>query len=115
MQILFLVLNKVECLEDLLVKLAEGGVRGGTIIESTGMARALGDAEDSNFLGSLRMLLDPQREESKTLFFVLRDEQVATVREIINDVTGGLDKPDTGIMFGTNLTFVEGLGKGLGA
>ena len=31
MQALFLVLNKVECLDDLLVKLAEAGVGGGTI------------------------------------------------------------------------------------
>ncbi len=111
MQALFLVLNKVECLEELLAKLAESGVRGGTIIESTGMARVLGDSEDFNILGSLRAFLDPRRVESKTLFFVLRDEQIQKTRNIINEVVGGLDKPDTGIMFGVPLSFVEGVGK----
>lgn len=111
MQIVFLVLNKVECLEELLLQLAEAGVRGGTIIDSTGMARVLGDAEDFNILGSLRQLLDPSREESKTLFFVLREEQVRIVRNIIDEVIGGLDQPDTGIMFGMPLSFVEGIGE----
>lgn len=112
MQVLFLVLNKVECLEELLVSLAESGIHGGTVIESTGMARVLGDAEDMNVLGTLRALLDPQRKESKTLFFVLPEEQVDVVRRIVNEVTGGLNKPDTGILFGTPVTFIEGIGGG---
>ena len=111
MQALFLVLNKVECLETLLSKLAESGVRGGTVIESTGMARVLGDAEDVSILGSLRAFLDPRRVESKTLFFVLPEAQIDQTRNIINEVVGGLDKPDTGIMFGVPLSFVEGTGE----
>lgn len=111
MQALFLVLNKVECLEELLVRLAESGVKGGTVIESTGMARILGDAEDFNILGTLRQLMDPSRVESKTLFFVLKDEQIQKTREIIDEVTGGLEKPNTGIMFGVKLSFVEGIGE----
>lgn len=110
MQVLFLVLNKIECLDDLLMRLSEAGVRGGTIIETTGMARALGDHEDWNILGTLRQMLDPARQESKTLFFVLRDEELALVRRVINEVVGGLDQPDTGIMFGFPLSFVEGIG-----
>lgn len=110
MQVLFLVLNKVECLEELLMRLSDAGVRGGTIIDSTGMARALGDHEDWHILGTLRQMLDPAREESKTLFFVLKEEQVTEVRAIINDVVGGLSKPDTGILFGLPLSFVEGIG-----
>ncbi|MEG0691791.1 MAG: hypothetical protein RR444_01790 [Oscillospiraceae bacterium] len=110
MQAVVLVLNKVELLEKLLGTLAESGVKGGTIIESTGMARALGDSEDFNILGSLRMLLEPMREESKTIFFVVKDEQVNLVRKIIDDVVGGLHNPDTGIVFGINLNFVDGIG-----
>lgn len=110
MQIVFLVLNKVECLEELLVELTEAGIHGGTVIESTGMARILGDAEDLHIFGSLRKLLDPSRVESKTLFFVLREEQTPTLRRIVNQVTGGLDQPDTGILFGMPLSFVEGIG-----
>ncbi|MCI8406049.1 MAG: hypothetical protein HFE43_03435 [Oscillospiraceae bacterium] len=111
MQIVFLVLNKVECLEELLVQLTEAGVHGGTVIESTGMARLLGDAEDLHIFGSLRKLLDPSRVESKTLFFVLREEQIPALRQVVNQVTGGLEKPDTGILFGMPVTFVEGIGE----
>ena len=111
MKVLFLVLNKIECLDDLLVALTECGVQGGTIIESTGMAHALGDNDDVNILGSLRMLFDPERVESKTLFFVLSDDMVQKARTVINDVVGGMDKPNTGIMFSIPLDFVEGLHK----
>lgn len=111
MHVMFLVLNKVDCLEELLVSLADSGVKGGTIIESTGMARALGDSDDANILGSLRMLFDPEREESKTLFFVLEDEMLPVARDIINKVTGGLDKPDSGIIFTIPIDNVEGLRK----
>lgn len=110
MKAVFLVLNKVDCLEKLLVRLAEEGVRGGTVIESTGMARLLGDNEEFNILGSLRQLLDPQREESRTLFFVLPDEQISTVRTVVDEVTGGINNPDTGILFGIDISFVDGLG-----
>jgi len=109
MQIVFLVLNKVECLEQLLSELLEAGVHGGTVIESTGMARILGDSEDLHVWGSLRKLFDPSRVESRTLFFVLPESQVQTVRDVIDRVTGGLDKPNTGIMFGMPLSFVEGV------
>lgn len=109
MKAIVLVLNKVECLEKLLVRLAEQGVKGGTIIDSTGMARALGDSEDLNILGSLRMFLDPSREESKTMFFVVEDCQVATVKKAVYEIVGDLNMPQTGILFGVDLNFVDGV------
>ena len=42
---------------------------------------------------------------------VLRDEQVDLAKNIVNKVTGGLDAPDSGIMFALPLTMVEGLNK----
>ena len=39
MQVIFVVLNKIECLEDLLARLKKAGVTGGTIIDSTGMVK----------------------------------------------------------------------------
>lgn len=41
MQVLFLVLHKVEKLDDLLVVLQNNGITGGTIIESKGMINTL--------------------------------------------------------------------------
>ena len=40
---------------------------------------------------------------------VIADDQVALVSRILNEVTGGLDKPDTGILFTTPVSYMEGL------
>ena len=42
---------------------------------------------------------------------VLNDEEVQVARRVIERVTGGLDKPDTGILFAVPALFVEGMKK----
>ena len=80
MHVIFLVLNKIECLDDVLAKLKKAGVTGGTIIDSTGMVKKLEDSAESYILGSLRLFLEDPRPESKTLFFIINDNQVELVR-----------------------------------
>ncbi len=111
MQLLVLVLNQTEHLEHLLSELAAQGIRGATVLSSTGMARILCEEEDSFLFGGLRSILNPERKTSKTLFIVLSDEQVQLARSIVNQVTGGFDKPDTGIMFSVPTLLTEGLDK----
>ena len=110
MQVVVIVLNKVECLEELLEKYSEGGIRGATILESRGMAHALSEFSELSFMASLRMLLDPDHQESKTIFAVVDDDQIETVSKITNEVTGGLDKSDTGVMFAMPVSYTEGIG-----
>jgi hypothetical protein len=57
---------------------------------------------------SLRMLLDPGHKESRTIFMVIKEEQIPTISEIVNDVTGGLDQPDSGIIFTVPVGYTEG-------
>lgn len=110
MQALFLVLHKVECLDELLVALQNAGINGGTIIESKGMLNTL--KKNENFIiDSLRIFLEDPREESKVLFFILNQEKVEIARKIIDQSLGGIDHPNTGIMFGFDLNFVDGLNK----
>ena len=109
MKLLVLILNKTECMENLLIKLGEGGIKGATILESTGMARAIGDLEVLSYFGSLRMVLDPQHTTSKTILIVVEDDHVEIAKEIINEATGGIDKPDTGILIGLPILFAEGV------
>lgn len=112
MQLLVLVLNKVEVLEELLTQMVSGGISGATILNSTGMATTLVHSEeDVPLFGILRKMLNPDREESKTIFTVLKDEQIDTAKEIINHVVGGLENPDTGILFTLPINSVEGLVK----
>ncbi len=113
MQALFVVLKQVELVNELIHALAQAGVHGGTIIDSTGMANALAEYEDLPIFGVLRRIIqdDGQKESSKTLLFVLKDEEIDTVKQVIHDVVGSLERPNSGIMFAVPVTFVEGLGE----
>lgn len=99
MQMLVLVLNKTEVLEELLKSMTHNSINGATILESTGMAHALFAKEDTAFLGSLRLLLDPEHEKNKTIFMVLKDDMVDTAIRVIENVVGDLSRPDTGVIF----------------
>jgi len=111
MYVIFLVLNKTECLDDVLAKLKKAGVSGGTIIESTGMVKKLEDSTESYILGSLRLFLEEPRPESKTIFFIVKDEQVEIVRKTVDEAIGGINNPNTGILFGFPISFADGLMK----
>lgn len=108
MQALFLVLHKVEKLDDLLIALQDNGIKGGTIIDSKGMLNTLKE-HDNFIIESLRIILEDPREASKTLFFILKKEDVQKARKVIDKTLGGINNPNTGIMFGIDLAFVEGL------
>ena len=110
MQALFLVLHKIEKLDDLLVALQNNGITGGTIIESKGMINTLKNS-DNFIIESLRIILEDPRESSKTLFFILKNEEVTNARKIIDETLGGINNPNTGIIFGIDLAFVDGLSK----
>lgn len=112
LQLLILILKKVELMEELIKQLAESGVRGGTILEGAGMAKALVNMEDLPIFGMLRHLLaDEEKVACKVMLFVLKDEQVMETRGTIKNVIGDLNVPNTGIMFSMPVTYVEGLGE----
>ncbi len=113
MQMFVLVLNREECMEPILEAMLEKGLSGATILNSTGMIHTLEDDDnvDLPMLGLLRHLLNPERRTSKTMFTLIEEDKIGMLMGIINEKTGGLDKPDTGIAFAVPTTFVEGLKK----
>lgn len=111
MKLLIIVLNKVEYLDKLLAKFGQCSIPGATILNSKGMAQELGGHDELRFLGSLRLLMNPARQENVTIFMAIPDEKVKTVSKIVNEVTGGLDQPDTGILFTVPIDYTEGMGK----
>lgn len=111
MQLLIIVLNKLECLDKLLTALGKQKIPGATILDSKGMAQELEAHDELRFLGSLRLLMNPAHKENKTILMVLSDDKVPVVSKIVNEVTGGLDRPDSGILFTVPISYVEGLGK----
>ena len=85
------------------------GLKGATIFNSTGMVRELTRSEDYPLFGSLRFLMTPEHEESKTLFMVLPEERVSLAKETIRDILGDLSKPNTGVMFTLPVIDAEGI------
>jgi len=112
MEILMVILKKIDLVDEIMQKLAETGVRGGTIVDGTGMAKALVNMEDIPMFGMLRhILVDEKKMTSKLLIFVLKKEQVKVTRETIKEVIGDLSEPNTGIMFSIPIKDVEGFGE----
>jgi hypothetical protein len=111
MQLLILILKKIELTDEVIKQLAESGVKGGTILEGTGMANALVNMEDLPIFGILRSLLEgDERESCKVMMFVLEEKQESIIRKTVKKVIGDLNKPNTGIMFSIPITQVEGFG-----
>lgn len=111
MQILLVVLNRVEMLQPLLDSLMEKGFSGATILNSTGMMKELAkNIEQYPILGSLRFLLNEDHRESKTIFMVVKEEQAEAVKAVVREVVGDLSQPDTAIMCTLPLLSVEGVG-----
>ncbi|MBR4979677.1 MAG: hypothetical protein IKX77_03915 [Clostridia bacterium] len=110
MELLVLILNKTECLKTLLSEFVNHDIKGATILDSQGMAHNLYEYNELRFVGSLRMLLDPEHKESKTILLVIEKEKIPLVSEIVNKVTGGLNHPDTGVIFTLSVNYIEGFG-----
>jgi hypothetical protein len=102
MYAVFVVLNKVDYLEDILAAFVELGVRGATIVDSQGMASAIvhGQIQDIPLFGSLKLLLDGERPYNKTIFTVIDNELLLkkTV-DAVKDVMGEVSRPGVGFMF----------------
>lgn len=110
MELLVLILNKTECLKKLLSEFVNNDIKGATILDSQGMAHNLYEYNELRFMASLRLFLDPEHKESKTILIVVEKEKIPVISKIVNDVTGGLDKPDTGVIFTLPVNYVEGFG-----
>ncbi|MBS4032162.1 MAG: hypothetical protein KGZ63_12190 [Clostridiales bacterium] len=97
MDMLMIILNNEEDTDPVLQGLLDIGVRGATIIESTGMGRTL--CTKVPMFGGLRTLFQECRPTNKTIFSVIRTkEKLREAIEFINSKLN-LEKPGTGFMF----------------
>lgn len=109
MKLLVFVVDKVELLPTVLQKLEYQGLRGATILKSKGMAMTLSRSFGGSLLGSLYAMMDPDREENRTVFMVLKDKDVYKVLKIIESVIGDFNNPNNGIFFTVPVDFVKGI------
>lgn len=111
MKAIFFMLTKPLLLHDLLEELHENGINGATIFETKGMGTELARRNDYKIAGFLRSILSSADElqNSYTLLFVLKEDRVPKLIEVIKSVVGDLSEPGSGIIFGIPIDFVEGL------
>lgn len=100
MVVLFIVLNAIDYLEDILSGFVKEGIGGATILDSQGMGSTIvnNDLKSVPLFSTLHMLLSESHPYSKTIFTVLDNERmvekaVRVVQEAIDEVK------DTGVGF----------------
>lgn len=107
------VLHDPENLEGVLSAWEDAGVRGITILPSTGMARfreGLGLRDDLPLIPSLDDFSQHVQNTNRTLFTLVEgEEMVDKVVAATQKITGDLDLPNTGILAVLPLARVYGL------
>ena len=111
MELLVFVLNDHEKLDAVLTELEHSGVAGGTVIDSTGMAKVLHhDEEDVLFFGAIRGILNSTtRAKSNTILMVIEKEQVQPAVNAIERVVGDLNHKNVGIVFTIPVGYTKGI------
>jgi len=102
MEALFIVLNDLSYLEAIFNRFIELKVRGATILDSMGMARAIMNQEGMNFYssGPFQRSLDNDQKQSKTIFTVIPEGQDAKIIvEEIKKIVASSKREVIGFMF----------------
>lgn len=111
MQVLFIVINHEQHFNDILEEFKNNNIRGGTIIDSEGMAQSLAYIDPSFSTSYLKVMLNQGRPYNKTIFLLLNDEKLEVAKECVRRAVGNLNKENVGIMFTFEVTSFEGLTK----
>jgi nitrogen regulatory protein P-II 1 len=112
MNVLFVVLNKMQYLEDILDGFVKIGVTGATILDSQGMGSAITNSSQDGhpLFGSIRLILDNAKPYNKTIFTVIKDEELlAKAVETVKNILGDIDSPGVGMMFTVPVSHVYGI------
>lgn len=107
MKLMIFILNRNDVLDSLLEGFSAAGLKGATIIESTGLAVALSRMGSNIFSASLRAILNNE-ENNHTVISIIKDNQLDIARKVIYRTVGDLSSPNTGVLCTVPLDFVEG-------
>ena len=115
MYFILFVLHDISKMKDLLDAWEEAGVKGATLLFSTGLGRIrknYGLMEDFPLFPSMSAIIDQLEEMdlNRTIFSVVEsDEIVKSVLQKTQEVVGDLSKPNTGILIVLPVAQVYGL------
>ncbi len=112
-QMVLLVLDDVNNCSPVLDAWEAIGVSGITILDSTGLGRVRAASslrDDFPLMPSISNLMKTREERHRTIFTVVdSDEMVDKLIQVTQDVTGGLDAPNQGVIFVLPVTRAIGL------
>lgn len=115
MYFVLFVLNDITKCDDLLYGWENAGVKGITILASSGLGRIrknMGLLEDFPIFPSLSEISEHSEKLSRTFFTVAKsDEQVEKIVKNTQEVVGDLSLPNTGILIVLPVAKVYGLEK----
>ena len=106
MKLVFIVLNQVELLEEIIEYMVENDVRGGTVLDSVGMGRIL--AYDIPIFAGFRELMVGARANNRTLMTTIADEIFDDFMDGMNKIVK-FDEPGTGVAFAVDIHKTYGI------
>lgn len=112
-QIVFVLDNADQC-RDILDAWENAGIRGVTILESSGLGRVrrAGIRDDLPLMPSLSDLFMNTETQHRTLFTVVKSQsQIEAIVKATQSVVGDLEQPDTGFLFVIPVSQVYGISK----
>ena len=111
MYLLVHVLEQTDYLLDIMERYAKIGIKGSTVIDTTGMGRVLMQTKASSGLPEhINKVITDLESSNKTVLTVIRDRNlVDQAINIVKDLCGDLNEPGKGILFAMPLEIVEGL------
>ncbi len=112
MELLILVMHDSAVMDEILVRMMEAGIRGGTLLDCEGALQALADSTLAKppVFSSLQRYLNPEsKEKSKLLLSAMTAENIKLAHKIVLEITGGLNRENTGVFLTVPLGFTDGL------
>ncbi len=106
-----LVIDDASKLDEVLKVWEAAGVRGATIMESSGLARRRGYLQDDlPLFPSVSSLMQSGKNQNVTIFAVLDDAvQIEALLANTESILGDLSQPNTGIFTVMPLSYVKGV------
>ena len=95
-RLMVIILNRPELLDDLLTGFLDLGVPGATVIESRGMGQIV--RQDMPIFAGLTALF-PENAGTRLVLSVLSTSLVESVFELVEEVAGALEQPNSAICF----------------
>ncbi len=108
MKLVVFILNREELLDDVLSAYVEAGIPGATVLDSEGMGRYL--TYQVPLFADFKDFMKGNKPYNKTILSVISDETlIPELKNLLDDITGGLSSPGTGIFFTLPVDYAAGL------